>query len=364
MNGQNMAPPLISIVICSRNDAYVDNMLERQQIALNLLAGQMREFPFSAEIILVEWNPPSGQPSLKEALKWPSFGNKVSVQIISVPGEFHRRFKDADVYSFNAAVAWNIGIRRARGKFILPKAADTIYSNDIIKWLAKGELDGHALYRCDRYDVSPSAIDIEHGNELLLEMADNIEEQHTRLPVYARYGIADLHTNGAGDFILMNRSYWHKIRGFEESETALAFDIDGLAMHGAHAAGAFEMILPDTLKVFKISHKSQFSKRTGRSCRSPWILIDLLMKVLCISEKWRISLRIFFDYPRRTVRGISGVTFPSYARHFIATARRWAKGDGPFYLNGPDWGYVNEVFDSHVICSAQWESNDEQSFEE
>jgi len=349
--GQSSAP-LVSIVLCSRNDTYAERMLERQQLALNVLAEQMCSLPFLAELIVVDWNSPADKPDLEDALHWPSFGEKTTVKIISVPGQFQAAYKDSELQPFNAAAAWNVGIRRARGKFILPKAADTIYSNPLFQWLAKGNMNDHSMYRCDRYDVAPSVLDLESrkAHDVLASCESNIVERHVRLPVHPGYGIPDLHTNGAGDFILMARSFWHEIRGFEEAESSVVLDIDGLAMHAAYSAGVKENVLSDSFKIFKIRHQSQFSKRTGRSYRSPWILIDLMMKTLGLPYNWRIDLRIRFDFPRRKIQGYNGVTFPSYARNFIEPSRKWAMEKPPHYLNGPEWGHANNEFKTTVIC--------------
>jgi hypothetical protein len=62
--------PYLSVVATSRNDNHGGNMLRRMQIFINGLSEQCRRHQLDAELILVEWNPPSDNPSLAEVLSW------------------------------------------------------------------------------------------------------------------------------------------------------------------------------------------------------------------------------------------------------------------------------------------------------
>ncbi len=48
----------------------------------------------------------------------------------------------------------NSGIRRARGEFVLATTADTVFSEELIGFLASRRLQKNRLYRADRYDAS------------------------------------------------------------------------------------------------------------------------------------------------------------------------------------------------------------------
>jgi len=77
----------------------------------------------------------------------------VRVRGILVGRDHHDRFRGADGWGMNPAAAANVGLRRAEGAFISPKAADSYLSQEIIDFIARRDLDERAMYRCDRHDV-------------------------------------------------------------------------------------------------------------------------------------------------------------------------------------------------------------------
>lgn len=354
-----MSPiPRISFVICSRNDDYVENMLGRQQAAIEVLAGQLEDRRLPSEIIIVDWNPPPERPSLAEAMKIPSDLKWLTIRAIEVPGNCHRRYDQANLIAMNGAVGWNVGIRRARGEFVLPKSADTFYSENLMDWMAGPELKPGRVYRCDRYDIAAGALaKREHGAKSLFAAFDkNIVTRHERLDVPSDWGIADLHTNASGDFLLMARSLWETIRGFEETGRVIALDVDGIALHAAHGAGAAQVLLAENCRVYKPCTGNPIAGRVTRAWRADWMIFYALMAVARVPQRRRLKARHRFNFPRRKVRGLPGVLFDSYARNFIARAQKWAGGKGPFYLNGLDWGLALENLEEKVINRATWEN--------
>ena len=231
--------PLISFVICSRNDDYVDGMLARQQAALDILADQLNEFEIQAEIIFVDWNSPPDRPDLPQALKWPPSGRFVSSRVIVVKNEIHLRFRHAEYLGMHLALGFNVGIRRAEGRFILPKSADTFYSDEAVQYLGSANLGGQTFYRCERCDVHPAVLTLtgEARETFFRACADSVLRRYLRPEIPRGYGIPALHTNASGDFLLMAKENWWQIRGFKEWDSVVALDVDGLAMHAAHAVG-------------------------------------------------------------------------------------------------------------------------------
>ena len=61
--------PYLSIVIASRNDEHGGNALPRMQVALNGLLDQLERYRIESELILVDWNPPTDKPWLKDIIK-------------------------------------------------------------------------------------------------------------------------------------------------------------------------------------------------------------------------------------------------------------------------------------------------------
>ena len=86
MNGSEV---YLSLVATARNDDHGGNLRGRMQAFASGFLEQCKRFGISAELILVEWNPPADRPRLKDALKW--IDSPCAVRIIEVPSEVHAR---------------------------------------------------------------------------------------------------------------------------------------------------------------------------------------------------------------------------------------------------------------------------------
>jgi len=145
--------PLLSIVAATRNDDHGENLLRRTQTFLNALISQSKRHELPIELILVEWNPPADRPRLVDALRWPEDPGPCQIRIITVPRYLHQRRAHSSALPFFQMIAKNVGIRRARGRFILATNIDILLSDEIAEFLAAGKLEPGKLYRTDRVDV-------------------------------------------------------------------------------------------------------------------------------------------------------------------------------------------------------------------
>src|SRR6185312_12005872 len=75
------------------------------------------------------------------------------VRIVEVPAELHGRLQHADRLPLFQMIGKNVGIRRARGTFVLATNIDILLSDDLMELLAKRHLDPKRVYRVDRVDV-------------------------------------------------------------------------------------------------------------------------------------------------------------------------------------------------------------------
>jgi hypothetical protein len=148
------ATPYLSVVAASRNDDHGGSLLRRMQAFFDNFLGQCRRHRLDAELLLVEWNPPADRPRLADALHWPADLRPCAVRIIEVPNEVHRRFAHADQLSLFQMIAKNVGIRRARGRFILAANIDLLFSDELMAFLAARRLEPGRMYRIDRLDVT------------------------------------------------------------------------------------------------------------------------------------------------------------------------------------------------------------------
>lgn len=72
-----------------------------------------------------------------------------------------------------------------------------------------------------------------------------------------------LHTNACGDFTLMSKQDWDKIRGYPEWEI-FSFHLDSVLLYVAHYAGIREEILTDPMRVYHVEHASGWSPQVER----------------------------------------------------------------------------------------------------
>jgi len=123
------------------------------QIFVNGWIAQSRRHNLPSELIVVEWNPPPDRPRLRDALRWPETFGACHVRFIEVSDELHRRYAHSDRLPLYQMIAKNVGIRRARGQFILATNIDILFSDELVAFLAERQLDTGRMYRIDRYDA-------------------------------------------------------------------------------------------------------------------------------------------------------------------------------------------------------------------
>jgi len=299
----------LSIVATSRNDDHGGNLLHRTQLFVSGLIAQCNRHNLDAELILVEWNPPSDRPRLSEVLQWPIDTGLCDIRIIEVPEAVHRRFQHSENLPLFQMIAKNVGIRRARGEFILATNIDILFSDELMKFISEGYLKPGRTYRIDRYDVygdipldMPFNQQLEYcrnhilrvnhrkySRNLITGQINNIyksanlcqyiptcwkywlnERKSKRLdPLwtlkYIKYvvehwfklliekGPLQLHTNACGDFTLMDAGSWHAIKGYWEWE-GYSMHLDSHLLFVAHHAGVPETVLNEPMRIYHIEH--------------------------------------------------------------------------------------------------------------
>jgi hypothetical protein len=144
--------PYLSVVATARNDNHGGDLLARMQVFVNGLADQCERHRVEAELILVEWNPPADRPRLADALEWPETP-WCTIRIVDVPHELHASLRYSDRLPLFQMIAKNVGIRRARGEFVLATNVDILVPDGLMAVIARRELRPDRLYRVDRHDV-------------------------------------------------------------------------------------------------------------------------------------------------------------------------------------------------------------------
>jgi hypothetical protein len=183
--------PYLSVVVTSRNDNHGESLLRRMQTFINALIGQCKRHGLRAELIIVEWNPPTDRPRLAEALRWPEDTGPCDVRIIEVPNKLHARLRHSASLPLFQMIAKNVGIRRARGRFILATNIDILLSDELVLFLAQEGLRSKRMYRIDRWDVM-THVPVDAPVEAQLEYC----RTHL-LRLNGRRGFIDLSPDGA-----------------------------------------------------------------------------------------------------------------------------------------------------------------------
>jgi hypothetical protein len=284
--------PYLTLVAASRNDDHGGNTLYRTQIFVDSFLEQCERHQLRAELILVEWNPPGGRAPLAEVICWDHQNLWVDCRVITVPYERHVFIRFGRVLPFFQMIAKNVGIRRARGKFILATNIDILFSDELMAVIAQKAFRADRLYRCDRFDVVstiPKDIPLDEKlrfawgnlirrnhrlgppdvvapqlegapldvviNAALASGQFDLETEGDSLALIAKASIPPLwlHLNACGDFTLLHRDAWAKIGGYAEFEM-FSLHLDSLGVVIAHLSGFRETWLPPPAVCFHIEH--------------------------------------------------------------------------------------------------------------
>ncbi len=277
--------PYLSVVATARNDNHGGDLLGRMQHFVDAFTEQCERFGLSAELIIVEWNPPKNQPRLSDALDWsnPAKDDQCRVRIIEVPESVHSRLKHAEELPLFQMIAKNVGVRRARGKFILATNIDILFCDELVQYLARRSLKYNASYRVDRWDIEPAPSFADSIQDRLAFCKDNVIRRHTKFDSQdfrndAVYSVAwrpslrnrllellqdtklipivtrpPLHLNGCGDFTLLHRDHWFALGGYAEFEM-YSMHIDSVFCTAATMLGLKEVILDDPYRIYHIEH--------------------------------------------------------------------------------------------------------------
>lgn len=240
---------MLSVVVCSRNDDHGGNMVERANMFLAALAAQAQQHKFEIELVLVEWNPVEDRPSLLNVLQWPKSLRYFQSKTITVPPTVHKTIQSSGVIPLFQYLAKNVGIRRAKGDFVLCTNPDVIFDNELLSSLAT--VKAGRTYRAIRHDLDvelvPRGLDFGHALDFC--------EQH--VVAQCRGKAWRLHTDACGDFTMMTKKEWFAIRGYPEWPIWSIHLDSYLLAQAAYAHGLWEKLLPGRL--YHVQHKASWA---------------------------------------------------------------------------------------------------------
>jgi hypothetical protein len=327
--------PKISFVFAVHDPEYGGGLLARTQRHLDALIELANRYRLLSEIIIVEWNPRQDRARFRESLRWPDDLGHVCLRFVEVPAEIHRKLPNADRIPIFEYTAKNVGLRRARGQFLLATNPDLFCSPALIRWLARTSLSPEKFYRVDRQDLSEEIPrDLSLSRQLRF-CSRHVADVHALFGSY-RPGDADgrqrlsdeydrcmrdpdgaklwtdtlderlilpadgLHRNAAGDFFLMERGWWHRLRGYPELYTHA--HIDAILCWVVSGAGVVQEILPSRCRLY---HQAHHRASHGGFPQTDW-------------KPW-------------------------YQRYEETRREGPLRQGSPMVVNLPDWGLANEV---------------------
>lgn len=254
---------MITLTWISRNDDHGGKLIPRTQAALNALA-EYRQQGLDVELIFVEWNPPQGVPKLYDLLTW-----EIPVRWYEIPVRIHKGVPHWKQFGLRIHIAVNVGMRRARGKWVLTTTNDCIFSAGLARTLAAEPFQDNCFYRAPRFDAHADL-------SLNLSVAERIMymEEHMIQRNVWRGG---MFTKSCGDFILMSRARWHWLRGYVEWPICPVW-FDGIMLHMMAAGGMKQVVLPDP--IYHMEHKARGLLRYKHLPHMPWKTYKRLAAVM------------------------------------------------------------------------------------
>ena len=359
--------PYVSVITRCRNDNYAGGIIDKLQFTIDNLLIRLEKHKIESEFIIIDWNPSEGNSRLKDAIRWPSKSIYTSIRVIEVESNIHRRYAYWENRDIHASVAVNVGIRRARGDFVVQRAADVIWSNDLISFIAAKKLEDDVLYRCNRKDVD---------GDILLEDSLNSENisDHCEENVLEVFGpgkypsdLPQLHTNAAGDFQLMSRDIWVKMRGYYESFDLSTMDLENILAFSLFAAGYRELRLSESACVYKFRHEEQYNvvyknsqflsdtlmKQVYKRAYSYLVRYILARGLPVFQENIFMGIyRFLFGPIADKYRGIPVLPNTYYLNLF----RNIVNGKADYVFNDENWGLKKEQLAEIKVVTAHWDA--------
>lgn len=252
-----LSNPKLSIVVAVRNDNYGGDFIDRLQACVNWNTKWLEKFGVTTEFLMVNWNPVSENATLHESIDWPQGRMFVEYRLIDVPAELHQHYVDpkarktVPLFEF---IAKNVGIKRASGKLVLCINADILVDPEIFKFIAGNVLQHNRYYRANRLDfASVSTIEPDEiwnagfaislkgfmyqfskypSKRLqynILRLFNSVRLKWElfkfrnrrvanllQLNVVYNNGAYHAHCLNAGDFMLMDKFNWLRLKGYPE----------------------------------------------------------------------------------------------------------------------------------------------------
>jgi hypothetical protein len=257
--------PLLTLVLTGRNDSYGGDFTARFFRTLQFNHRELTARQIPHQVLFVEWAPPAGEPLLVEQVfaAIPELDREVCSWYV-----VDTRYQDA--LSLNPRleylefIAKNVGVRRARGEYVLVTNCDVFLGRRVLDVLERRALEPHVLYRAPRHDLK-LAVDSTNIDWELLEDPRNLAgPAHVLKPPYMG--------SATGDFVLLDRQSFHAIGGFNEIYRVARIGIDRNLLVKAISSGL--TIADIGGPVYHVNHVGSYRLQpaayAGREAEAHW----------------------------------------------------------------------------------------------
>jgi hypothetical protein len=263
--GTPAGEPALSIVLTGRNDDHGVDFRTRFFRTLRFNAEQLTARGIAHEFVFVEWAPPSHRPRLVDLVfdAIPEL-DRTSCSWYVVDARYHQALTQNLRLEYHEFIAKNVGIRRARGRFVLASNCDVFLGREVLDVIARGGLEPRAVYRAVRYDLNETI------GEQGVAWADLEDPQN--LAGRPRTLKPPFMDGATGDFLLLDRESFHQIRGFNEVYRVARFGIDRNFLVKALSNGL--SIVDIGGPVYHVNHTGSYhlaaATYAGREHEAPW----------------------------------------------------------------------------------------------
>jgi hypothetical protein len=265
LSGADEEQPFVSIVLTGRNDGYGGDFVARFFRTLRFNLQQFLAHGITHELVFVEWAPLQDRPLLVERIfdEVPELAADCCAWYVVDP-LYHEALSLNPRLEYLEFPAKNVGIRRARGEFILTSNCDVFFGRHIIDVLAQRALESRVLYRAPRHDIDLPAGCTAIDWSLLEDPAVLAGPAHRLKPPFMG--------SATGDFVLLDRDSFHDIRGFNEIYRVARIGIDRNVLVKALSMGF--RIADIGSPVYHVNHEGSYRLNpmayAGREQEAPW----------------------------------------------------------------------------------------------
>ncbi len=257
--------PLVSIVLTGRNDSYGGDFSARFFRTLGFNHQQLTSRGIPHEIVFVEWAPPRDMPLLVDQLfdAVPELDPDVCSWYVVDP-QYHCAYSLNPRLEYLEFIAKNVGVRRARGRFVLTSNCDVYFGRHVLDVFQRGALEPRVLYRAPRYDIKLAADQSSLDWDVLEDPRNLAGPAHRLKPPFMG--------SATGDFAMLDRETFHAIGGFNEVYRVARIGIDRNLLVKALSSGL--KIADIGGPVYHVNHVGSYRLQpeayAGREADAPW----------------------------------------------------------------------------------------------